>query len=82
MALNKKKNLFEKRPFPLKLETKNNVLELYVFNEIKENKKTNMKQITLLGYGQLIQPDFFNIRINILTFEIILTRKQKNIKRD
>ena len=69
--------LFAKKPKPLKFIYKSkqhkHELKIFLFSELKQNTKFDLKQITLLGFGWLKRDEFINLRISLLTFEIIAT---------
>ena len=79
----KKKNFFTKKPKPYKIEietkTNKHKATIFLFNEFKENKKYDLKQITFLGFGILNRyPEFVNLRVNLLSFELIMTYEKKD----
>lgn len=77
---------FNKEPKPYKFIYKSkkliHTIKLFMFSEIKQNKKSDLKQITILGWGLLKCDDFLNFRLSILTFEIILTKETKPREND
>jgi len=70
-----------KQEKPLKIVLKNKThkheIKIFLFNEVKQNTKFDVKQLTMLGFGLLKRNDFINFRVSLLTFEIILTYEKK-----